>query len=97
MRHDLRAFFGHPAHWDETGFRGGLVANVSSSTTRSTPSRDAWYLVDSWMKLGNRRDLVLRLSDDARSEDAILAAVGAVDPRDAASLRWGLFLLQIKL
>ena len=92
VRHDLRGFFERPDHWDEKAFRDGTAASISAGGMKLPPSRDAWYLVDSWMRLKGRRDVVLRLSDDARSHDAILSAVGSVDPEDAVDLRWGLHL-----
>ncbi len=78
--------------WSRAAFAEGRTVSVPSATVGSlTP--DAWKVIDSWIELRGRQDVLFQLASGKRSEEAILATVGGVRNGDVQALRWGLNLL----
>ena len=92
VRQGLKSLLGDSKIWSVSGFEQGLIAEVRPRRTSPPPGADALHLVDWWMEMNGRRDLVLSLPLEDRSEDAILSAVASVADIDSIMLRWGIFL-----
>ncbi|MDC0992066.1 hypothetical protein OAR33_00675, partial [bacterium] len=92
IRADLRAVFSEASVWSVSGFEQGVPASLRGQNRRMKVMPDVAHLVDWWMEMKGRRDLILSLPLDARSEEAIFAAVACVSDLDAVTLRWGLYL-----
>ncbi len=92
VRGALPSIIRDPKTWSRASFAEGRTVSVPSANVGSlTP--DAWKVIDSWIELRGRQDVLFQLASGGRSEAAILAMVGGVRNSDVQGIRWGLNLL----
>ena len=94
LRSDLRHLIENNEIWKPSLFSAGSTVSISEVRHSSDrPENDVWHAADLWIDLVGRRDELIVLPNEVRSEQAILDLVGRLSPDDAEQIRWGIWLL----
>lgn len=93
LRSGIESLLHDAAAWDSAAFDSGRAFDWNGRGSSIRASEDVWRLADWAMELQGRRDVVLRVPEDARGEAAVLGLIASVADEDAIRLRWGLRLL----